>query len=47
MRACFKHLRLRVILSAPYSYLGAAAELWFSRLKSGDWNPENESTGKK
>ena len=29
-RTCLKHLGMRVIISAPYSYSAAACELWFA-----------------
>ena len=47
MKAHFKHLGVKVVISAPYSYHGAPVEMWFSRLKTGDWNPQNVPTGKK
>ena len=38
-RRCLSDLRMQVVLSAPYSYAAAPAELWFSILKRGDFNP--------
>ena len=29
-RVCLQHLGMNVVISAPYSYSAAAAELWFS-----------------
>ena len=46
-RACYQHLGLNVVLSAPYSYAAAPVELWFARLKQGDLNPGNIKTGKR
>ena len=39
-RRCIEHLRIKVVLSAPYSYASAPAELWFAALKTGDFNPQ-------
>ena len=38
-RRYIDHLRIKVVLSAPYSYAVAPAELWFASLKTGDFNP--------
>jgi transposase len=38
--------QVNVFIAAPYSYDGAAAEMWFSYLKSKDLNPNLLSTGK-
>ena len=38
-RACINHLRMQVVLSAPYSYAAAPAEVWFAHFKKGDFNP--------
>ena len=46
-RLCIKHLRMQVVLSAPYSYAAAPAELWFAHFKRGDFNPTGAKTGKK
>ena len=46
-RKCISHLRMSVVLSAPYSYASAPVELWFAHLKKGSFNPENIRTGKR
>ena len=46
-RSCLKHLGMQVVLSAPYSYQTAVAELWFAHMKKGTWNQENIKTGKR
>ena len=46
-RACINHLGMQVILSAPYSYAAAPAELWFAHFKKGDFNPGNIKTSKR
>ena len=46
-RKCISHLAIKVILSAPYSYSSAPAELWFSLFKRGTFNPGDIKTGKK
>ena len=46
-RKCIGHLSMKVILSAPYSYASAPAELWFAHFKRGTFNPEEIKTGKK
>ena len=38
-RKCIHHLGMKVVLSAPYSYQSAPAELWFAHFKRGDFNP--------
>jgi hypothetical protein len=38
-RKCIKHLGMKVILTAPYSYATAPAELWFAHFKQGTFNP--------
>ena len=45
-RKSLQHLGMQVVLSAPYSYQGAPAELWFGHLKQSDWNEEGIKTGK-
>ena len=45
-RRCIDHLRIKVVLSAPYSYAAAPAELWFAGLKTGDFNPTKSKSGK-
>ena len=45
-RSCINHLGLQVVLSAPYSYAAAPAELWFA-IKKGAFNFENIKTGKR
>lgn len=42
-----KRLKLKVILSAPYSYDAAPVELFFAALKKVDLNPENIAIGKR
>lgn len=46
-RKCISLLRMKVVLSAAYSYASAPVELWFSQFKSGDFNPNNAKTGKR
>ena len=46
-RSCINHLGLQVVLSAPYSYAAAPAELWFAHFKKGAFNFENIKTGKR
>ena len=46
-RRCVSHLRMQVVLSAPYSYSAASAELWFSLFKRGDFNQGDVKTGRK
>ena len=46
-RKCISHLNMKVILSAPYSYESAPAELWFAHFKRGSFNPNAIKTGKK
>ena len=46
-RKSLQHLGMQVVLSAPYSYQAAPAELWFAHLKQADWNPEEIRTGKR
>ena len=43
----FKRLKLKVIISGPYSYSGAVCELFFSQFKSKELNPEGIRVGKK
>ena len=45
-RKCIQHLGMKVVLSAPYSYATAVAELWFAHFKQGSWNTEEIKTGK-
>ena len=45
-RRCIQHLGMKVVLSAPYSYETAPAELWFAHFKRGTFNPEEIKTGK-
>ena len=45
-RQSFLHLSMKVVISAPYSYAGAVAELWFAHIKQGCWNPDGIKTGK-
>ena len=42
-----KRLRLNVIFSAPYSYSTAPIELLFGGIKTGQFYPFNEPSGKK
>lgn len=37
-RKCIEFLGMRVVLSAPYSYQTAPAELWFAHFKRGNFN---------
>ena len=46
-RTCIKHLNMQVVLSAPYSYATAPAELFFAHLKQGDLNPDRIKSGKR
>ena len=46
-RACIQHLKMQVVLSAPYSYAAAPAELFFAHFKQGEFNPDRIATGKK
>ena len=46
-RTCIQHLGIRVVLSAPYSYQTAPAELWFVHFKRGNFNPQEIKTGKR
>lgn len=46
-RRCIQHLGMKVVLSAPYSYATAPAELWFAHFKRGTFNPEQIKTGKR
>ena len=46
-RKCISHLSMKVVLSAPYSYASAPAELWFSQFKKGSFNDMNIKTGKR
>lgn len=46
-RTCINYLGIKVVLSAPYSYAAAPAELWFAHFKKGDFNPTNAKTGKR
>ena len=46
-RSCINHLKMQVVLSAPYSYASAAAETWFAHFKRGDFNPLSIKTGKR
>ena len=46
-RKCIRHLCMKVVLSAPYSYASAPAELWFAQFKRGSFNPKGIKTGKK
>ena len=46
-RNCIKHLNMRVVLSSPYSYAAAPAELFFAHMKRGDMNPDRIKSGKK
>ena len=46
-RACIGHLKMQVVLSAPYSYAAAPAETWFAHFKRGDFNQGDIKTTKK
>ena len=46
-RKCIGHLKMMVVLSAPYSYASAPVELWFSHFKRGFFNAENMTDRKK
>ena len=46
-KSCCSHLGMKIVLSAPYSYASAAAELWFAHFKKGDFNKDSIKTGKK
>ena len=46
-RACISHLKMQVVLSAPYSYAAAPAETWFAHFKRGDFNQGDIKTTKK
>ena len=46
-RQCIRHLNMKVILSAPYSYASAPAELWFAHFKKGSFNQSDIKTGKR
>ena len=46
-RACITHLKIKVVISAPYSYAAAPAELWFAHFKKGDFNAGGVKTGKR
>ena len=46
-RNCIQHLKMQVVLSSPYSYAAAPAELWFAHFKRGEFNPDRIPTGKK
>ena len=46
-RSCITHLNIKVVLSAPYSYESAPAELWFSLLKRNNFNPQQIKTTKR
>lgn len=46
-RACIGHLKMQVVLSAPYSYAAAPAETWFAHFKRGDFNPQGTKTSKR
>ena len=46
-RKCIGHLKMMVVLSAPYSYASAPVELWFALFKRGFFNTENIRTGKR
>lgn len=39
-RKAISQIGMAVIMSAPYSYASAPAELWFAAVKRGDFNPE-------
>ena len=45
-RTCIQHLQMKVVLSAPYSYAAAPAELFFAHFKRGEFNPDRIPTGK-
>ena len=47
IRACITHLRMQVVISAPYSYAAAPAETWFAHFKKGNFNPHEIKTGKR
>ena len=46
-RKCISHLKMKVVLTAPYSYASAPVELWFAHLKRGSFNPGQVKTGKR
>ena len=46
-RRSIKHLNMKLVLSAPYSYSTAVAELWFAHFKQGTFNREDINTGKR
>ena len=46
-RNCIQHLKMQVVLSAPYSYATAPAELWFAHMKRGNFNPDRIKSGKR
>ena len=45
-RQSITHLQMKIVMSAPYSYQTAPAELWFASLKRGEFNPEQIKSGK-
>ena len=46
-RRCIQFFGMKVVLSAPYSYQTAPAELWFAHFKRGDFNESKIKTGKR
>ena len=46
-RKCLTHLGMNVVISAPYSYQTAAAEIWFAHFKRGNTNPDDIKSGKR
>ena len=46
-RACISHLKMQVVISAPYSYAAAPAETWFAHFKKGNFNPDGIKTSKR
>ena len=40
VRKALKVLKIRIVLSGPYSYQSSACESLYSLLKRGDFNPE-------
>ncbi len=46
-RAAFEDLKVKVILSAPYSYSAAPVELFFAYFKKANINPTNAATGRR
>ena len=46
-RACINHLRMQVVINAPYSYAATPSEIWFAHFKKGNFNPNGIKTSKR